>query len=82
MVVAAGVTVVEPVAATLPMPLLIETLVAPCTIQVSCELWPAAMLLGVASKRTICAAVGAAAVTRVVAEEDRPPESVTVSLKT
>src|SRR5258708_4458979 len=61
-VVAVGVTVVEPVAATLPIPLLIETLVAPCTIQVSVELWPAAMLLGVASKRTMVEVCGAVAV--------------------
>ena len=37
---AVGVTVVEPVAATLPTPLLIETLVAPCTIQVSVDSGP------------------------------------------
>ena len=72
----------EPVAATLPMPLLMETLVAPCTIQVNCELWPAVILLGVASKRTTSAELAVVAVTRVVAEEDKPPVSVTVNLKT
>src|SRR5205085_12182 len=40
-VVAVGDTVVEPVAATLPMPLLMLTAVAPWTIQVNVELWPA-----------------------------------------
>ena len=70
-------------AATLPTPLLIETLVAPCTTQVNCELWPAAMLLGVASKRSdLREHRRCSAVTRVVAEVDKPPESVTVSLKT
>src|ERR1035441_2546473 len=54
-VVVAGVTVVEPVAATLPTPLSMETLVAPCTNQVNVELWPALIVLGLASKRTIVA---------------------------
>src|ERR1017187_4862960 len=81
-VVTAGVTVVEPVSATLPTPLLIETLVAPCTNQVNVELWPAEILVGLASKRTTCAAVGVPTVTRVVAELDKPPVSVTVNLKT
>src|ERR1035438_916766 len=81
-VVVAGVTVVEPVAATLPTPLLMETLVAHGTIQVNCELWPAAIVLGVASKRTTVAEVAVALDTRVVAELDKPPVSVTVNLKT
>ena len=67
--VAAGVTVVEPVAATLPTPLLIDTLLAPCTTQFRVEVWPAEMLFGVASNRTIVAEVGVVDVTRVVAEE-------------
>src|ERR1017187_10579061 len=81
-VVADGVTVVEPVAATLPTPLLMETLLAPCTTQVNCELWPAVILLGAASKRTINAEAAVPLVTPVVAEADKPPESVTVNLKT
>src|SRR4051794_13013479 len=81
-VVAVGFTVVEPVAATLPITLLMETLVAPWTIQVSVEGWPAAMLFGVASKRTIVAPFGVVEVTRVVAEEESPPASVTVRRKT
>src|SRR5689334_25054801 len=80
-VVVVGETCVEPVAATAPIPGAIETLVAPCTIQVRVELWPAAIVLGVASKRTTCADVGEAVATRVVAEEDRPPASVTVRRK-
>src|ERR1017187_3108087 len=81
-VVVAGVTVVEPVRATLPTPLLIETLVAPWTNQVNWELCPAVILLGVASKRTTCAAFGFPIVTRVVADADKPPLSVTVNLNT
>src|ERR1039458_1810463 len=80
-VVVAGVTVVEPVAATLPTPLSMETLVAPCTNQVNVELWPAEMVLGLASKRTTVAEAAAPLATRVVAEEDKPPVSVTVNLK-
>src|SRR5664280_2131039 len=81
-VVVAGVTVVEPVAATLPTPLSMETLVAPCTNQVNVELWPALIVLGLASKRTIVAEAAEPLATRVVAEEDKPPVSVTVNLKT
>ena len=81
-VVAAGLTVLEPVSPTVPMPLSIETLVAPCTSQVRVELWPGKMLFGVASKRIIDEDAGALDVTRVVAEEESPPESVTVNLKT
>ena len=66
-VVAVGDTVVEPVSATLPTPGWMETLVAPCTTQVRVEFWPAVMLLGVASKRTTCAAEGVVVLTRVVA---------------
>src|ERR1019366_3249539 len=81
-VVAAGVTVVGPGAATLPTPLSMETLVAPCTNQVSVELWPPVMVLGLASKRTIVAEAAEPLATRVVAEEDKQPVSVTVNLKT
>ena len=59
-----GVTCVEPVAATLPMPLLMLTALAPCTIQVSVELWPALIWFGVASNRTIRADCGVVVLTR------------------
>jgi len=81
-VVAVGVTCVDPETATLPIPGAIETLVAPCTIHVRVELWPGWMLFGEASKRTTVAAVGDTEVTRVVACEESPPESVTVTRKT
>src|ERR1035438_1035128 len=81
-VVVAGVTVVEPVAATLPTPLSMEMLVAPCTTQVNVELWPAVIVVGLASKRTTVAEAAAPLATRVVAEEDKPPGSGTANLKT
>jgi hypothetical protein len=75
-----GLTVVEPVAATLPMPLLMLTAVAPWTTQFNVELWPALIWFGVASNRTIKADVGVVVLTRVKAELLSPPESVTVNL--
>src|SRR5262252_740285 len=67
-VVVVGLTVVEPVAATLPIPLLMLTCVAPCTTHVRVELWPAAIWFGVASNRTTTAACGVVVLTRVKAE--------------
>src|ERR1035441_1447996 len=81
-VVVAGGTGVGPAGGTLPTPLLMETLVAPCTNQVKVELWPALIVLGLASKRTIVAVAALPLATRVVAELDKPPVSVTVNLKT
>src|SRR5262249_48266589 len=81
-VVAVGVTVGEPVAAALPMALLVLAAVAPCTTQFTVELWPALIWFGVASNRTMTAACGEVVLTRVVAELLSPPVSVTVTLNT
>src|SRR5690242_12371344 len=77
-----GDTCVEPVAATLPMPLLMLTALAPCTTHVRVELWPGVMFGGLASNRTTIAACGEVVLTRVTAEALRPAVSVTVNLNT
>ena len=51
------------------------------TIHVNWLLWPGRMLFGVASKRIILVSEGEPTVTVVRADEDKPPESVTVSRK-
>src|SRR5690242_5924377 len=67
-VVAFGVTCVEPVAATLPMPLLMLTALAPCTTHVRVELCPGVMFGGLASKRTTIADCGDTVLTLVTAD--------------
>jgi len=73
-VVVCGETVVLPLGVTAPTPL-IETVVAPVVVQLRVDLPPGWMLVGLASKRMIWAAVGvvpvvvlAAVVTVVLAE--------------
>ena len=52
-VVVAGETVALPLAATLPMPGKMDTVVAPEVVQLKVDCPPAAMVLGLATKRTI-----------------------------
>ena len=67
-----------PLAATLPMPGEIETVLAPVVLQLKVDCAPAAILLGLAAKRTIWAVVGPATVTVTTAVTVLP--SVPVAL--
>src|SRR5438874_1873578 len=75
-----GDTLVDPWAATVPMPE-IETVVAFTTFHDSCDAWPELMVGGFEVKKTIWMAV-AWVVTLTLAEDDRPLSLVTVKRKT
>ncbi len=59
MIVAAGETLLLPVAATVPTPPLMDTEVAPLTVQLSVELPPALILAGLAVKELMTGFEGA-----------------------
>jgi hypothetical protein len=63
LVVAVGETVVLPFALTVPTVGEMLTVLAPVVLQLNVACPPAAMVLGLAAKRTICAVVGALTVT-------------------
>jgi hypothetical protein len=77
-VVVAGETVVLPFAPTVPTVGEMETELAPVVLQLKVDCPPAAMVLGLAAKRTICAAPLTVTVTTEVTVLPSPPVALIV----